>query len=168
MTPPADLPLLPEYRDNPFINRLPPQMSMRQALAFLNDPPAFSPEERRYRAHERLHCLYRLRRLFVPLEHHLRLEYAFSALLRQGYVTRNPKTTDYIRRLRDGYERIVASDLHAGTNRVRSSAEGFFLLGASGGRKSTSIERILEYYPQVIEHPDLNALKQVTWLKIDY
>jgi hypothetical protein len=167
MNPQSDLPVLPEYRDNPFISRLPPQMSMRQTMDFLKDPPAFSPEERRYRAHERLHCLYRLLRCFVPLEHHLRLESAFSALLRQGYVTRNPKTTDYIRRLRDGYERIVASDLHAGTNRVRSSAGGFSLLGASGAGKSTGIERILEYYPQVIEHPDLNGLKQVTWLKVD-
>ncbi len=167
MTPPADLPLLPEYRDNPFINRLPPQMSMRKALAFLDDPPTFLPEERRYPAHERMQCLYRLRRCFVPLEHHLRLESAFSALLRQGYVNRNPTTTDYIRRLRDGYKRIEARDLQAGTNPVRSSAEGFALLGASGTGKSTGIGRILEYYPQVIEHSRTFSLQQMTWLKVD-
>jgi len=167
MTLPADISLLPEYRDNPFINRLPPQMSMRQVLDFLKNPPAFSPEERRYPAHVRLQCLYRLRRCFIPLEHHLRLESAFSALLRQGYVTRNPLTTDYIRRLRNGYERIVAGDLRAGTKPVRSSADGFALLGVSGVGKSTGMVRILDYYPQIIEHPDLCGLQQVTYLKID-
>lgn len=161
------VPRIPEYESNPFISRLPSQMSMRRALAFLDDPPAFNAEERRYSAHERLQCLYRLRRCFIPLQHHLRLESAFSTMLRQGYVTRNPRTTDYIRRLRDGFERITANDLQVGINPVRSSAEGFALLGASGAGKSTGINRVLEYYPQVIEHPDLHGLKQVTWLKID-
>lgn len=167
MNSPSDVPQLAEYNNNLFISRLPAQMSMRQALAFLDDPPAFKPEERLYPAHVRLQCLYRLRRCFIPLEHHLRLESAFSTMLRQGYVTRNPETTDYIRRLRNGYERIVARDLQAGVNPVRSSADGFALLGASGAGKSTGMNRVLEYYPQVIEHPDLCGLKQVTWLKID-
>ena len=159
--------LLPEYENNPFISRLSPAMPMRKALAFLNDPPAFNPEERLYPAHLRLQCLYRLRRCFIPLEHHLRLESAFSTMLRQGYVTRNPLTTDYIRRLRDGYERITLRNLQVGKARVRSSAEGFALLGASGAGKTTGMERVLEYYPQVLLHPDLCGLKQVTWLKID-
>jgi hypothetical protein len=167
MNPPPDLPLLPEYRDNLFINRLPPQMSTRQAMAFLKDPPTFTPEERRFPAHERLQCLYRLRRCFVPLEHHLQLQSAFSALVRQGYVNRNPINTDYIRRLRDGNKRIIARNLQAGKNPVRSSAEGFALLGASGAGKSTGMARILEYYPQVIEHSESFKLKQVVWLKVD-
>ncbi|MFT2095625.1 ATP-binding protein [Acidiphilium multivorum] len=159
--------LLPEYRDNPFINRLPAQMSMREAWAFLSDPPDFSPSDRNYPAHMRVQCLYRLGRCFEPLEHHLRLEAAFSALLRQGYVNRNPLTTDYIRRLRDGHERIVARDLQAVRNPVRSSAAGFALLGASGAGKSTGVERVLEYYPQVIEHDEPFSMQQVTWLKLD-
>ncbi len=167
MNQPSDLMLLPEFRDNPFINRLPPQLSLRDAWAFLSDPPAFSPEERTYPTHVRLHCLYRLRRFFEPLEHHLRLEAAFSALLRQGYVSRNPLTTDYIHRLQDGHERIVARDLHAGRHHVRSSAEGFALLGTSGAGKSTGIGRILEYYPQIIEHDAPYSLQQVVWLKVD-
>lgn len=165
--PPADASRLPEYENNLFIQRLPSPMSMRQALAFLDDPPDFKPEERLYPAHLRLQCLYRLRRCFIPLEHHLRLESAFSTMLRQGYVTRNPETTNYIRRLRNGWDRIVARDLHAGINPVRSSAEGFALLGASGAGKSTGMMRVLEYYPQVIKHPELHGLTQVTWLKID-
>lgn len=167
MNSPSGVPRIPEYDDNLFISRLPKQMSMREALTFLDDPPAFKPEERLYPAHLRLQCLYRLRRCFIPLEHHLRLESAFSTMLRQGYVTRNPLTTDYVRRLRDGYERITTGNLKAGKNRVRSSAEGFALIGTSGAGKTTGMDRVLEYYPQVILHPDLCDLKQVTWLKID-
>jgi hypothetical protein len=165
--PQTDIALLPEFRDNPFINRLPPQLSQRDAWRFLSDPPEFRAEERTYPIHIRVNCLYRLRRFFEPLEHHLRLESAFSSLLRQGYVSRNPLKTDYIRRLQDGHERIIARDLKAGRHYVRGTAEGFALLGASGAGKSTAISRILEYYPQVIEHHEPFSLQQVVWLKLD-
>ena len=155
MNPKAGVPQLPEYENNLFISRLPRQMSMRAALTFLNDPPSFKPEERLYPVHIRLQCLYRLRRCFIPLEHHLRLQSAFDTMLRQGYITRNPESTDYIRRLRNGYERITASDLQAGNSPVRSSAEGFALLGTSGAGKTTGVERVLEYYKPVIEHPEV-------------
>jgi hypothetical protein len=163
----SDLMLLPEFRENPFINRLPLELSMREILKALSDPPDFSPDERTFPKHVRVHCLYRLRRCFVPLDHHLRLATDFSALLRQGYVSRNPLTTDYIHRLQDGHERIVSRDLAAGRHRVRSTAEGFALLGTSGAGKSTAIARILERYPQVIDHTEPFSLKQVVWLKLD-
>lgn len=164
---PTDIPLLPEFRDNPFINRLPPQLSQQKAWQFLSDPPEFSPAERSYPIHLRMNCLFRLRRFFEPLEHHLRLESAFSTLLRQGYVSRNPLQTDYIRRLQDGHERILARDLTAGRHYVGSTAEGFALIGASGAGKSTAINRILAYYPQVIAHDEPFSLQQVVWLKLD-
>lgn len=164
---PTDISLLPEFRDNPFINRLPPQLSQRKAWQFLSDSPKFSPAERTYPIHLRMNCLYRLRRFFEPLEHHLRLESAFSTLLRQGYVSRNPLQTDYIRRLQDGHERILARDLTAGRHYVGGTAEGFALIGASGAGKSTAINRILAYYPQVIVHDEPFSLQQVVWLKLD-
>lgn len=163
----TDIALLPEFRDNPFVNRLPPQLSQRDAWRFLSDPPDFTAEERTYPIHIRVNCLYRLRRFFEPLEHHLRLEAAFSRLLRQGYVSRNPLKTDYVGRLQDGYERVLARDLKAGRHYVRGTAEGFALLGASGAGKSTAINRILEYYPQVIEHHEPFSLQQMVWLKLD-
>ncbi len=165
--PQTDIALLPEFSSNPFINQLPPQLSQRDALKFLSDPPYFKPEERNYPFHIRINCLYRLRRFFEPLDHHLRLETAFSTLLRQGYVSRNPLTTDYIRRLQDGHERIINRDLNAGRHYVRGTAEGFTLLGTSGAGKSTAINRLLEYYPQTIEHLQPFSLQQVVWLKLD-
>ncbi len=164
---PTAPPLLPEFRDNPFINRLPPQLSQRNAWQFLSDPPEFNLEERTYPIQLRMNCLYRLRRFFEPLEHHLRLESAFSTLLRQGYVSRNPLQSDYIWRLQDGHERILARDLSAGRHYVGGTAEGFALIGASGAGKSTAINRILSYYPQVVTHDEPFSLQQVVWLKLD-
>lgn len=163
----TDIDLLPEFRDNPFINRLPLQLSRRAAWHFLSAPPGFRPEEREYPVEVRLNCVYRLRRFFEPLEPHLRLESAFSTLLRQGYVSRNPLNTDYIHRLQDGHERILARNLEAGRHYVRGTAEGFALIGTSGAGKSTGINRILSYYPQVIEHQEPFSLQQVVWLKLD-
>ncbi|MFD1627711.1 hypothetical protein [Azospirillum griseum] len=80
----ADLPELPEYRDNPFINRLPPVLSIPDALRNLTQLPLHREEERQYPAHLRCHCLQRLGRYFVPLERHLQLEVRLSALIRQG------------------------------------------------------------------------------------
>nr|WP_264317504.1 AAA family ATPase [Acidithiobacillus concretivorus] len=87
--------------------------------------------------------------------------------MRQGYVSRNPLNTDYIHRLQDGHERILARNLEAGRHYVRSTAEGFALIGTSGAGKSTGINRILSYYPQVIEHQEPFSLQQVVWLKLD-
>lgn len=81
---PVDINSLAEFRDNPFISNLPPPLSQRAAWQFLSDPSSFDPEERKYPLHLRSHCLYRLGRLFEPLEQHLRLEAAFSTLLRRG------------------------------------------------------------------------------------
>ncbi|WP_215861422.1 hypothetical protein [Acidithiobacillus ferriphilus] len=57
MTTTADEDLtLPEYRDNPFIAKLPPPMSTHDALLAMAAPPVFNAAERDYPAHLRAHC----------------------------------------------------------------------------------------------------------------
>lgn len=138
-----EAPDLPEYRDNPFISRLPPVLVLENALSALTDLPIYREEERRYSAHLRSHCILRLKRYFDPMERQLQLETRFAALLRQGYVGRNPNTTDYLHRLQNGYERVVRRDLQASCHPVESTASGFALIGCSGIGKSRSIERVL-------------------------
>lgn len=168
MTDDLDLmPELPEYRDNPFINRLPAILSPREALLRLNDPPAFDEAERRYLAHVRTHCLLRMGRCFTPLERHLVLENRISALIRQGYVGRNPLTGDFLRHLQNNYERVVQGDIQASRHPTLSTASAFSLIGCSGVGKSTSVERILHLYPQTIYHSEPFSLQQVVWLKLD-
>lgn len=163
----ADLPELPEYRDNPFINRLPPVLSIPDALRNLTQLPLHREEERQYPAHLRCHCLQRLGRYFVPLERHLQLEVRLSALIRQGYVGRNPNTTDYLYRLHNDYERVLKKDLSATIHPVETTASGFALIGCSGIGKTRSVERILHLYPKVIHHQEPFSLEQVVWLKLE-
>lgn len=163
----ADLPELPEYRDNPFINRLPSVLSIPEALRNLTQLPLHRDEERQYPAHLRCHCLQRLGRYFVPLERHLQLEVRLSALIRQGYVGRNPNTTDYLYRLHNDYERVLQKDLSAIIHPVETTASGFALIGCSGIGKTRSVERILHLYPKVIHHQEPFSLEQVVWLKLE-
>ncbi|KJS36238.1 MAG: transposition protein C [Rhodospirillaceae bacterium BRH_c57] len=158
---------LPEYRDNPFIARLPALMSVQEVWTALADPPIHREEERLYPAHVRVQCIQRLGRYFEPLQRHLQLEETFSILLRQGYISRNPLTTDYIYRLHDGHERVRLRDLSAVRHCVRSTASSFALVGCSGVGKSNGIERVLELYQPVINHAEPFSLDQVVWLKLD-
>ncbi|ACH84987.1 MULTISPECIES: ATP-binding protein [Acidithiobacillus] len=167
MTTRDDVTDLPEYRDNPFIAQLPPLLSAREALRTMAAPPIFNEKERGYAAHLRAHCVLRLKNYFEPLENHLQLEAKFGMLLRQGYLSRNPNTTDYIRRLQDGYERVVGKDLAAVRRPVRSTASSFALVGCSGIGKSYGMARVLELYPQVVHHAEPFSLDQVVWLKLD-
>ena len=160
-------PVLPEYRDNPFIARLPPLLPVADALAALTDLPFHLEAERRYTAHLRCHCIQRLARYFDPLSRHLALEQRIGTLIRQGYVGRNPNTTDYLHRLHNDYERVRRRDLGGKIHPVETTASGFALIGCSGIGKSRKVDRILRLYPQTVEHADPLALVQVPWLKLD-
>lgn len=159
---------LPEYRDNPFINRLPPLRDHHAALDGLTDLPTFDPKERSYPAYIRLQCLQRLTRYFDPNERHLDLDQRLDLMIRQGYVGRNPLTTGYIDHLTNGHARVVARDLQVSLRPAESTAIGMALIGVSGMGKTRSVQRILgRYAPQVIVHEKPFALHQVAWLRLD-
>lgn len=163
----ADVVDLPEFRDNPFIAKLPPLMPAIDILRALADPPIHQEAERNYPAHLRAECVHRLGRYFEPLERHLQLASKFATLLRQGYISRNPLGADFIHRLQDGHERVTRRELNVPAQRVRSTASSFALVGCSGIGKSKSVERVLELYPQTIHHSEPFSLDQVVWLKLD-
>lgn len=158
---------LPEYANNPFIACLPRPLSTEEALKALTDFPTYDPAERRYPAHLRCHCVQRLRRYFDPMARHLTLEERVGALIRQGYIGRNPNTTDFIHRLHNNHARVVSRNLETVLHPVETTASGVALIGCSGIGKSRSVERILRLYRQTIAHESPMALVQVSWLKLD-
>ncbi len=163
-----ELPMLPEYQDNPFIAKLPQLLSQRDMLMTLASYPEFDEGERSYPAQLRKHCIMRLGRYFEPLERQLQLAERFGMLLRQGYIGRNPLTHDYIRHLQNGAERIEAKFLHISVrNPVEITAASFALTGCSGIGKSKSIEKVLHQYPQCIQHSEPFSLIPIVWLKLD-
>lgn len=160
--------VLSEYRNNPFITKLPPLLSQREVLSSLASRPEFQEHERNYSTQIRKHCIMRLGRYFEPLERQFQLAERFGMLLRQGYVGRNPLTHDYILHLQNGTERIEANSLNIPTRHpVENTANSFALTGCSGIGKSKSIERVLHQYPQCIKHTEPFSLTQIVWLKLD-
>ena len=151
MTGENKMPELAEYDDNPFISRLTSILPIDVALRKLTDLPKYEEAERLYPPHLRAHCVQRLTRYFDPLERHLILEFRLSALLRQGYIGRNPRNDDYLRRLHNACERVKDRDLTAFCHPVETTASSFALIGCSGIGKTRGIERILRLYPQT--HP---------------
>lgn len=164
--------VVPDYRGNPFIEALPPIWLAAQAVRKLAVSPDYHPGELELEADYRIHCVRRLFRYFQPLDTHLDIEQRISIAIRQGYITRNPVTPEQARRLIYGYEAVQGNDIGiCGNYPIKSTSNGFTIIGMSGVGKTTAVERILSLYPQCIEHSSYNgipfAMKQLVWLKID-
>ena len=165
--------IIEDYKDNPFIEALPPIIpSMAEAVKNLSVKPPYNDAERELDQYYRLHCTLRLTRYFQPLYTHLDIEQRISRCIRQGYVTRNPFSPEYVQRIRKcneaakehGFEKVDFRD-------VRSTAMGFTMIGMSGVGKTTAVDRILSMYPQYITHTKYKnkpfCMKQIVWMKLD-
>lgn len=156
------------YAGNPFIEALPPLQESVDSAAALRSIIRFKPDvlqkSRVIRAHNICRIAYEF---FQPLGAHMLLSERISLMIRGGYVGRNPKTGDLQRHLQNGYERVQTGDLTTFRfEEAKSTAQSMLLIGCSGSGKTTSLERILQTYPQVIYHPQFN-LEQVVYLKVD-
>lgn len=157
-----------QYVDNPFIEALPPILSVKQAGSNLKGKIDYKPVDRTVDSKARMHMVVSLLDdYFQPLSQHVLLEERISMMIRRGYVGRNLNDGSLNRKLQEGYE-LIKSD---GTKPVnftteKTTARSMSLIGISGSGKSSSLNRILETYPQVIYHETSNFI-QVTYLKIE-
>jgi len=157
-----------QYFGNPFIEALPPILSVKQAGSNLKGKIDYKPADRTMDAKARMHMVVSLLDdYFQPLSQHVLLEERISMMIRRGYVGRNLNDGSLNRKLQEGYE-LIKSD---GTKPVnfateKTTARSMSLIGISGSGKSSSLNRILETYPQVIYHETSNFI-QVTYLKIE-
>lgn len=156
------------YGDNPLITQLPPILDTKSIIKHLRGKMRFLPEQRFFAQQERIHLIAQLPHdFFQPLTKHLSLEQKISIMIRQGYVSRNINNGDRNRHLQATFQQLTSSD----ENSYRyappeSTANSMSIIGCSGSGKTTTINKILRYYPQVIEHKEL-GLKQIVYLKID-
>lgn len=158
-------PLVPEYRDNPLIEALPPILSEQVAAELIAYFPPRGEDERFLPKEIRLHCIDRLNNLVQPLPIHLELESAVSSIIRSGYVSRNPMLASTWRHLH-----TLSTDRSAISN-FQSSATSFSLVGLSGIGKTTALNSILRLYPQTISHKSYKNREfihtQIVWLKLE-
>ena len=163
-------PELREHCGNPLIEALPPIQSTEETLETLSRFPDFDVQQRSHPVHLRLHYLDRILDIVQAQPEHAMLATRISRLIRHGYKSRNPLSPDH---LRHGYSLATQVGFEGqrapvGFAKCRSAA---YVTGLSGIGKSTSVERALSAYPQVITHERYRDVPftqtQVVWLKIE-
>lgn len=162
--------IIPDYKNNPFIEALPPLLTANEVIDKLTFYPSYSLEERKLDSHHRIHLINRIFQVFQPLPMNIKMESRIARSIRQGYITRNP----FGWQLTQGFRKEYGDLSHMGnmSNRmVNPSASGFTLLGVSGLGKTSALNHTLNLYPQVIVHKQYYGTPlstyQVVWLKLE-
>jgi hypothetical protein len=157
-----------QYKDNPFIEALPPILSVEQAGLSLKGNVQFEESDRLASPKARMHMVVSLLDdYFQPLSQHVQLEERIGMMIRRGYVGRNLNDGSLNKHLQQGYELIKAGgEKTANFSVEKTTARSMSLIGISGSGKSKSLDRVLETYPQVIYHESANFI-QLTYLKIE-
>lgn len=164
-----------EYSKNPFIEALPHIFSDEEVADMFTLSPVISQSDRNKTTNIRYHIVKRAKNFIQPLPIHIKIERRLSALIRRGYLARNPLDKTFLERLRIMNElRNQVSedaDLNDRMSHIRSTADSISIIGISGIGKTTAIERLLLMYPQIITHEEYEGeiftRTQIVWLKID-
>ncbi len=164
-----------EYSNNPFIEALPHIFSDEDVIDKFTLSPMITLTDREKLSNLRYHIIKRVKNFIQPLPIHITLERKLSALIRRGYLARNPLDKTFLERLRilNELRDESASDVEINKrmSHIRSTADSLSIIGISGIGKTTAIERLLLMYPQIIKHEEYNeesfSRTQIVWLKID-
>jgi hypothetical protein len=164
--------IVQDYESNPLIEALPPIFTEDDVIEHLSVLPSYDEKERLLNATYRFHCVQRLFQYFQPFEKHLDLEQRISRAIRQGYLHRNPMKREEVMRVHESYQAIKEGKfLKTYQTEVKRTAAGFTIIGLSGIGKTTAIERVLSFYPQLIKHQEYQGkpfqFTQISWLKLD-
>jgi hypothetical protein len=167
-------PEIPGYRDNPFIEALPPIFEEEDVAFQIRKYPDYNETQRKLGKQTRLHLVQQISDYVEPLPSHFLIEQRLSRLIRHGYKARNPFSPAVIRQFHIGFKDVLEGGVDStGGNiaGVRSTAAGFAILGVSGQGKTTAVESSLLLYPQVIHHSTYKEQpfirKQIVWLKLN-
>ncbi|MEI8651029.1 hypothetical protein P4S73_29175 [Paraglaciecola sp. Hal342] len=149
------------YDDNPFIEALPPILSVSQVGNSIKGNVEFHLSDRLADPKSRMHMVVSLLYdYFQPLSQHVQLQEKIDMMLRMGYVGRNINDGSLNKKLQEGYELIKSGGESAVNFAVeKTTARSMSLVGISGSGKTSSLERVLETYPQVIYHEQQNFFK---------
>lgn len=156
------------YDGNPFIEALPPMLSVSQVAKSIKGHVDFRRSDQLAEPRVRMHLVGSLLdEYFQPLSQHVLLQEKIDMMLRMGYVGRNINDGSLNRKLQEGYELIKSGGAHTASFSVeKTTARSMSLVGISGSGKTSSLERVLETYPQVIFHEQQNFF-QLTHLRIE-
>lgn len=163
--------ILPEHQGNPLIEALPPKLPWEEVMEAFSHYPDYSEEIAEHPDPlVRDEYLNRIDEIRQPLTDY---KYCFRAVeraIKKGYSSKNPltpTTAQYLHYLVD--ER---PDIEPKTGFFEPKGDGLTLIGESGVGKTSMVEQVLGYFPNVIEHnvyrgKALAVRKQVVWIKVD-
>lgn len=156
------------YKGNPFIEALPSILEPKQVARNLEGRVDFNQSDCQAASSVRAHLISQMMgQFFQPINRHIDLERKLSVMIREGYVGRNPKDGSLNTRLQNGYERLMSGENNAVRfPTVTSTARSLAFIGCSGSGKTTTLNKILSTYPQVIYHPEFN-FTQIVYLRVD-
>jgi hypothetical protein len=159
--------LVRSYEGNPLIEGLPDILSVPHAMKLLAYHPIFDPKDRNLPPEIRIHQIQGAMRFFEPLPIHIDIEQRFSRMIRDGYVGRNPVAKGHWQELDKRVDIIAKS---GGIPLQSSAANGFLIVGLPGMGKTFTVERLLQLYPQILNHTEYQGKPfsriQITWLKL--
>lgn len=163
--------ILPEHQGNPLIEALPSKQRWENVMEVFSNYPDYSEE---IADHPdpliRDEYLNRIEEIRQPLTDYEACFRAVERAIKKGYSAKNPlspTTAQFLHYLVD--ER---PDIEPRTGFFQPKGDGLTLIGESGVGKTSMIEQVLSYFPNVIEHETyqgqvLEFRKQVVWIKVD-
>ncbi|MGA9581649.1 MAG: ATP-binding protein [Allosphingosinicella sp.] len=174
------------YRNNPFIEALPPTLSREQAQELMAFYPEYEEEDRQACAIDAEHMASALSAIRHPVGIHGELYSRVSRLIRNGYMSRNPALRTFQAEINAREALLTGSDgpadalLPPQVRRIggyilpgssAATANGLTFLGTSGIGKTIAIDMVLGLFPPLILHHEYRGSPlsrvQIPWIKLD-
>ncbi|WP_024850122.1 ATP-binding protein [Hydrogenovibrio kuenenii] len=163
--------ILPEHQGNPFIEALPKKQSAETLMESFAHYPAID-EEVRFHADPLVREEYtqRLKSLRQPLPIYYECFRAIESAIKAGYSSKNPFTPTTAQYLHYPIDELP--EIEPKTGFFEPKADGITLIGESGVGKTSMLEQLLNYFPNVIEHEayqgkQMEFTRQIVWIKVD-
>lgn len=166
-----------EYAGNPLIEAIPSTEEDIVILKQMQFYPRYDSEMRNMVTPARLKKLEEGLKFFQPFDIHSQIGNRLALSISSGYASRNPLAHSY---WRDFYSQ-VENFQQVKTNPTKylppfgrsqsTDSASFLIYGVSGVGKTTSVNRLLTRFPQVISHTNYKGqnfyLYQITYLVLD-
>lgn len=163
--------ILPEHQGNPLIEALRPKRPWESVMEKLSNYPGYAED---IADHPdplvRDEYLNRIEEIRQPLVDYKDCFRAIERAIKKGYSAKNPFSPTTAQYLHYGVDE--RPEIEPRTGFFTPKGDGLTLIGDSGVGKTSMLEQVLGYFPNVIEHDSykgksLEFKKQVVWIKVD-
>jgi hypothetical protein len=163
--------ILPEHQGNPLIEALRPKANQETVMEAFSSYPELDEHIRQHQDPlVREEYAVRLKNLRQPLPIYYKCFRAIEDAIKAGYSAKNPlspTTAQYLH-----YPVDEKPEIAPHTGYFEPKGDGITLVGESGVGKSSMLEQVLNYFPNVIVHDNYNGQvmehrNQIVWLKVD-